>query len=133
MTPSDRRFLFETLAPRIAPPAASLDAAGKAGFLRLVERALAGRPRALQRQFALFLRVLRWAPFLRYGAPLDRLDPERQDAVLRWFHSCPVPILRKGFWGVKTLILMGTYGRPELGPSIGYAPSKRGNDRLKAA
>src|SRR5262245_40591081 len=89
------------------------------------------RPPAVQRQISLFLKVMEWLPALRYGAPLSSLAPAKQDAVLKWFHSCPVPIFRKGFWGMKTLVLLGFYGRPEVYDSIGYRPSKDGNSKLR--
>lgn len=119
------------LSLRIVPETLTLDAGGQARFCALVDKALASRPLAMRAQLQVFLGVLRWLPALRYGAPLERLAPDQQDAALRWFQSNPVGLLRKGFWGVKTLVLMGYYGRPEAGPAIGYTPSLRGNERLR--
>jgi len=130
MKDSDKAFIIGTLAPRIAPGVTQLDERGRGEFLRLVEEAVDSRTALVQRQISLFLSVLRWAPVLRWGAPLDRLDAARQDAALKWFHSCPVPLLRSGFWGVKTLVLLGYYGQPEIGPSLGYRPEKNGNKWL---
>jgi hypothetical protein len=50
----------------------------------------------------------------------------QQDAALRWFHDAPLAPLRHGFWGVKTLIFMGYYGRPEAAAEIGYRPARAG-------
>jgi hypothetical protein len=104
----------------------------RAQMLSLIDDALAARPPAMQRQFGLFLIVLRWAPLLRYLRPLDRLDPRRQDAVLRWFQDCPFQTVRGGFWGVRTLIFIGYYGRPDVGPDVAYFPAADGNAVLHA-
>jgi hypothetical protein len=117
---------------RIAPGIAALDAAGRQDVTRIIENAVAARPPGLRRQLAVFLQILRWLPVLRYARPFDGLDPARQDAVLRWFHDAPVAPLRHGFWGVKTLVYMGYYGRPQVAATIGYRPSLTGNDFLHA-
>ncbi len=118
------------VAARVVPETAALDAAGRARFAAIVGRALAARPPAIRRQLALFLGVLRWAPVARYGAPFDRLAPQRQDAVLRAFMEAPVAKLRGGMWGVRALVFMGYYGQPEVWPALRYAPSFDGNRML---
>lgn len=117
---------------RLAPGLARLDDDGRARARAIIDRAIRGRPPAVRRQLGAFLKVLRWAPAARYGRPFDRLPPTRQDAVLHWFQDAPIAPLRHGFWGVKTLVYMGYYGRPEAGPAIGYRPSRSGNDVLHA-
>lgn len=127
-----RRRFFVALAARIVPESSSLDAEASSRMLALVEDTLSTRPAKTVRELALFLRVLRWLPVLRYGRPLDRLGPAAQDAALRWFQDSPVTLFRKGFWGVKTLVYLGYYGRPEAAPAIGYRPSTNGNLFLHA-
>jgi hypothetical protein len=131
LTPAQRAFLL-AIAPRIAPASSPLTPAAGAAMLSLIEGTLASRTPAMQRQFALFLRVLRWLPCLRYLRPLDRLDGARQDAALRWFQNHPLQVVRGGFWGVRTLLLLGYYGQPATGPSIAYTPSVDGNAVLHA-
>lgn len=80
------------------------------------------RPPGVRRQFALFLKVMRLMPLLRFGRAFDRIPPDRQDRVLRWLEDCPVMKLRQGFWGLKALIFMGYYGQPEVWTEVGYAP-----------
>ncbi|OFV83518.1 MAG: hypothetical protein A2Y78_16415 [Acidobacteria bacterium RBG_13_68_16] len=118
------------VAVRIVPAVADLDAAGRSRFVAIVSKALAERPRPIQHQFGLFLGVLRWAPFLRFGSPFDRLPPEDEDTVLRWFLDAPVAKLRSGFWALRALAFMGYYGQPEVWPSLRYTPSFRGNEML---
>jgi len=125
------RFLL-VVAARVVPAVAGLDEAGQRRFREIVLKALADRPRSVQRQFALFLGVIRWAPLVRYGARFDRLAPERQDAMLGWLMRAPLAKVRGGFWGLRALVFMGYYARPEVWSGIGYAPSFAGNERLHA-
>ncbi len=111
---------------RIAPGLRGLDAAGRRRVAAIVERAVAARPPRVRRQLSAFLHLLRWLPAARYGRPFDRLRGAQQDAVLRWFHDSPLAPFRHGFWGVKTLIFMGYYGRPEAAAEIGYRPARAG-------
>jgi len=130
---TEHRSFIVALARRIVPATAQLDAAGEAKFLQIIEAAIASRPVMVQRQIGLFLSVLRWLPVLRLAGALDKLPPARQDEVLRWFQEAPVPLVRKGFWGLKVLIYMGYYSRPELLAMIRYTPSRHGNQVLHAA
>src|SRR3989339_167214 len=109
---STRQTIFLAIAGRIVPEMAGLDEAARDEALALVERQLAARPEKMGRELALFLNVIRWAPALRYGRPFDRLTPGRQDAVLAWLQDAPDARIRSGFWGLKTLALLGYYRRP---------------------
>lgn len=109
-----------------------MNAAARVHFREIVDHALAARPAAMRRQFGVFLKLVRWSAFFRYGAPLDRLAAERRDAVLRAFQESPIALFRKGFWGLKALVFMGYYARPEVMSSLAYSPSKRGNEMLHA-
>jgi hypothetical protein len=124
-------FLF-IVGARIVPALGDVDDAGRRAVEAILTKAIAARPPALRRQLVLFLNVMRWAPFARYGRPFDRLSGAQQDAVLGWFQDAPIAALRSGFWGVKTLVFMGYYGRPDAGDSIAYRPSRHGNERLHA-
>jgi len=122
MTPS----LFRAVATCVVPEAGRLDAAQWDEMAAIVARAIAARPRALQRQLALFFTLLEWLPLLRYGRRLSRLDAERRARVLDRLQRAPVLLLRRGFWGVRTLILLGYYGRPAAAAAIGYRADARG-------
>ena len=124
--------LLLLIAGRVVPEVAELDSTELKHFMAIVDRALMDRPVELRKQFGSFLGVIRWAPLLRYGMPFDRLNPERQDAVLGWLEDCPVGLLRKGFWGLKSIVFMGYYGRSAAWQEIGYAPSFDSAERLRA-
>jgi hypothetical protein len=129
LSESQWRF-FACVAERVVPAVAELDSAARERSREIVSKALCDRPRSVQRQFALFLAAIRWAPLLRYGSRFDRLGPQHQDAVLRFLMNAPIQKLRSGCWGLRALVFMGYYARPEVWPEIGYAPSFKGNERL---
>lgn len=131
LEPAKEQFLL-TLARRVVPEVVELDERGLGHLTAIIDRALGDRPEEMRTKFATFLGVLRWAPMLRYGAPFDRLRPDRQDAVLRWFENAPVGLLRQGLWGLKSMVFMGYYGRAEAWDEIGYAPSFDSLERLRA-
>ena len=131
LTASERAFLL-AIAPRIVPSSAQMTPDARDAMMALIEETLATRTPAMRRQFSLFLRALRWLPYLRHLRPLDRLDGGRQDAALRWFQDNPLQLVRGGFWGVRTLVLLGYYGQPAHGRVIAYTPSTDGNAVLHA-
>ncbi len=118
--------VFRAVATCVVPEAARLEAAQWDEVEAIVARAIAARPRAVRRQLALFLELLEWLPLLRYGRRLSRLDPARRARVLDVLQRAPMLLLRRGFWGVRTLILMGYYGRPAAAAAIGYRADPRG-------
>jgi hypothetical protein len=131
LTGPQRDFLL-AIAPRIVPASAQLTPAARNAMAALIDGTLASRTPAMRRQFRWFLLALRWLPFFRYMRYLDHLDGSRQDAALRWFQDHPLQLVRGGFWGVRTLLLLGYYGRPAAGASIAYTPSLDGNAVLHA-
>jgi len=130
--PQEKAEFLRVLAARIVPETAELDTVGMSRFFGLIDEALLERPPSVRRQFGIYLGLLRWAPLARFGGPFERLSGDRQDAVLRWFESCPVGLLRAGFWGLKVLIFMGYYGQPETNAVVGYAPQRDGRAGLDA-
>ena len=130
--PQEKAEFLQVLAFRIVPEVSELDGHGKGRFFSIIDDTLQDRGEGVRRQFGVFLGVLRWASLFRYGSPLEKLSPARQDAVLNWFENCPVSLLRKGFWGLKAMVFMGYYGQPETNELVGYAPAIDGRDGLRA-
>jgi len=122
MTPS----VFRAVATCVVPEAGRLDAAQWDEMTAIVARAIAARPRGMQRQLALFFTLLEWLPLLRYGRRLSQLDAVRRARVLHLLQRAPMLLLRRGFWGVRTLMLMGYYGRSAAAAEIGYRADARG-------
>ncbi len=120
------RAVFRALVCTVVPEAASLDEKGWSELERLVQTALGMRPANLQRRVLLFLRFVQWLPVARYGRRFTSLDAQRRARFLSSLQGHPVQLIRLGFWGVRTLALVGYYGRPEAAKAIGYAADARG-------
>lgn len=120
------RAVFRAVATTIIPEAGRLGPDEWEDVEAIIDRALAGRPPRLARQLALLLIVLEWLPLLRYGRRLSRLHPARRLAFLERLETAPLMLVRRGFWGLRTLILMGYYGRPAAAAAIGYRADPQG-------
>lgn len=120
------RPAFRALAETIVPEAATLDEERWREVEAIIERALDARPPAMRRQLVLFIRVLQLIPLVRFGTPFTRLDPARRARVLAGVQRSPLLLVRRGFWGLRTLVFMGYYARPEQGAALGYRADPRG-------
>ncbi len=125
MLPSVRPIL-RAIGATVVPEADRLDEAEWAALERIVADALAVRPRAVRRQLLLFVRLVQWLPLVRYGRRFTQLDAAGRTHFLETLQNSAILLLRRGCWGVRTLLLMGYYGRPEAARAIGYAADPRG-------
>ena len=124
---------FRALAAAIVPSAATLDDAAWRDVEAIVERALASRPPAMRRQLAVFIRLLTVAPLVRWGRRFPALGAARQARFLGAVERAPLLLLRRGFWGLRTLVYMGYYGRPAAAALVGYRADARGWDARRAS
>lgn len=120
------RETFRAVAATVVPDASGLDAEAWAEAEALVEKTLARRPAATQRQLVVFLRVLENLPRLRWGRPFTALGAADRTRVLGAFEHAPLLLLRRGFWGLRTLCYLGYYARPAAHAAIGYRADARG-------
>ena len=122
------RAAFRAVAETVVPEAATLEPAQWDELEAIVAHAVAARPPRVRRQLTLLLHLLEWLPLLRYGRPFSRLDPTRRARLLGAWQTAFLLLLRRGVWGVRTLALMGYYGRPAAAGAIGYRADARGWD-----
>jgi hypothetical protein len=120
------RSRFRALAAAIVPESAGLDENGWTELESIVETALSKRPAGMRRQLALFVRALDFLPRFRWLRPFSALGPERKARFLQRVQSSRVLLVRRGFWGLRTLVYMGYYARPEAYAEIGYDAQLRG-------
>jgi hypothetical protein len=120
------RGIFRAVGTTVVPEAARLSETEWAESEATVESALAARPLRMQRQLVLLLRVIEWLPLIRYGRRFSQLDPQRRTRFLAALQDAPVLLLRRGVWGLRTLCLMGYYGRAAAAREIGYRGDPRG-------
>ena len=116
---SSVRPILRAIGTTVVPEAVQLDDTGWLAVERIITTALALRPPALRRQLLIFVRLIEWAPLLRYGKRFSRLDATRRTRFLTGLENASLLALRRGFWGLRTLVFMGYYGRPEAAREVG--------------
>jgi len=117
---------FRALAAALVPEAEDLDEAGWRGVETVVDDALATRPASLRRQLVLFIRLLSWISLARFGQRLRSLDAGRRARLLTSFERSRWLVLRRGFWGLRALVFLGYWGRPEAAAAVGYRARPEG-------
>lgn len=127
------RDVFRAIAVTVVPEAGRLDAAGWADVERLVEKTLEPRPASVKRQLRLLIRAIGLLALLRRGKPFTSLSPEERTAFLSALENAPLVLLRRGFWGIRTLVYLGYYARPEAGAEIGYRAHPHGWEARRMA
>ena len=126
------RDTFRAIAVTVVPDASALDESGWNDLDALVEKTLARRPPAMRRQLVLFVRAIEHLPRLRWGRPFTALSPDERTRVLSGLEHAPLLLLRRGFWGLRTLVFLGYYARPEAAAAIGYRADARGWEARRA-
>lgn len=120
------RESFRTVARTIVPEAETLDDAGWNELEQIIDRALASRSPSLRRQLRVLVRAIDFLPILRFGRTFRSLDATRRTRFLLALQDSPLLLVRRGFWGLRTLVFMGYYGRPAAAAAIGYRASLLG-------
>lgn len=120
------RRTFRAVARTVVPETATLDDAGWMRLESIVEQALAERPARMRRQLVVFIRLIDWMSVPRHGRRFAALGVEARTALLQRLQDSPVLLLRRGFWGLRTLVYMGWYAQPATAEHLGYAAHLRG-------
>ena len=106
------RPVFRAIAQAMVPASQRYDEAAWRAMEGVVEGALSARPVRLQQQLVTFLRLANVLAVPLSGRTLVRLAPNDRERVLHRFERAPVALLRRGVWGLRTLIFMGHYTNP---------------------
>jgi hypothetical protein len=117
---------MRAIAEAVIPEAARLTEQEWAEAQAIIDHALAQRPHRIRRQVRLLLRSIDMLAWLRRGRRLHRMPLDARTRFLRSIENSPILLIRRGFWGVRTLVLMGYYARPEAAAAIGYRADPRG-------
>jgi hypothetical protein len=125
--------VFRAIAETIVPEAAQLSAADWIAANAVIDHALAQRPPALVHQLSSFITLIDLFSILRFGRRFSKLSPPRRYQLLHAIEQSRVAVLRKGMWGLRTLMFMGFYARPSAADAIGYRAHAEGWSRLKRA
>jgi hypothetical protein len=122
------RETYRAITRAVVPASADLDEAGWRRAEQIVDAALLDRPASVRRQLVLFVKGLGAMALLRHGRSLSRLEPETARAFLRGFERSRLLLIRRGFWGIRTLAYMGYYGQKTVRDRLGYAADPGGWD-----
>ena len=125
-TLSSVRHILRAVTTTVVPESATLDESGWTELEGVIARALADRDERVGRQLGAFLRLIQVIPLTRYGQPFTRLSAKRRTAFLESIERSPVMLIRRGFWGLRTLIFMGYYTREDVAAAIGYRAHRDG-------
>lgn len=94
----------------------------------VVRNALAARPPRVRRQIFLFVRLILLAARARHRHGFAALDRARATALLEGLAASRMLLLRRGVWGLRTLVMMGWYTNPSVIAALGYHASAAGWD-----
>lgn len=120
------RPAFRAIARTVVPETAELSEPAWTQLEAIVEHALGQRPPRVRRQVSALIRLIEWMALARHGRPFSRLDAERRTRLLRSLQDGRVLLLRRGVWGLRTLVFMGYYAHPDAAARIGYRAALRG-------
>lgn len=120
------RLPFRAAAKAFIPELADAPPATWERLEATVERTLDDRPAAMRRQLVLFLRCLDLLALLRHGRRLTRLPAAQRTRLLEGLSRASLLPIRRGVWGLRTLVQMGYYTQPEVQAAIGYRASAAG-------
>jgi len=126
MTSSMLPSPFRALARAIVPETARLDETGWLHLEDIIEENLADRPEKLRDQLRLFIKVAGFLPRLRYGRAIESLSEEQRTRYLESLQDFPLLLIRRGFWGLRTLVYMGFYCQDDVRRGIGYGATAAG-------
>jgi hypothetical protein len=91
-----------------------------------IAHVLSSRPARLRRQLDLLLWLIAVIGRIRFMGALRDVSADRRQRFLLALQRAPLPLLRRGVWGIRTLVLMGYYTRPHVTRALGYRADARG-------
>jgi hypothetical protein len=124
--PASLQAPFRALTITMVPDAAALDEKAWRDVDASIAHALAKRPPAVRRQLALLIRILDTLPLLRWGRRFRHLGAGRRTRFLDAMQYSPLLLLRRGVWGLRTLVFLAYYTRPDVQLKLGYQATPRG-------
>jgi hypothetical protein len=117
---------FRALAVTFVPEARLLARAEWAELERIVAEAASERSPRQRWQLRLLTRLVDWLPLLRYRRRFAFLHPRQRTRVLERLQDSRLALLRRGIWGLRTLVLLGYYARSAAAAEIGCRANVRG-------
>lgn len=125
LSPSIRRT-FRVAARVMSPEAAPSTEDEWAECEGLIALRLADLPVNRRRQMLGFVQALPALSAALTGRTFARLPATRALTLLHRLEASPVAALRRGVWGLRTLVFAGVYGRPATAIATGWRPHNDG-------
>ena len=120
------RSILRAIAATVVPETTSQDERAWLEMEAVIARVVSSRSPHIQKQIVTFLRLVQTLPVTRYGRRFTSLAPRQRTALLGSLERSWLLALRRGFWGVRSLIFMGYYTRRDVAESIGYRAAADG-------
>ena len=117
---------FRSVAVSFVPELGSADERVWATVERTIDSALGARHSALGEQVRMFIKVIDLLARLRFGRGVHRLEPGQVGRLMGALERAPFRLIRRGVWGLRTLVLMAYYTQPEVVASLGYRADRAG-------
>ena len=111
---------FELLQETLVPRSIAFTQEERERSRALVNGLLSSQPVTIVAKIRLFMILIEVFSLITQTKAFDRLAQEDKKKVLQAFFESPVPLLRKGFWGLNTLARLGVYGQASLHQELGY-------------
>ena len=120
---------FRPVATAFVPELGTADERVWAALERGMDSALGARHSALGEQVRVFIKIIDLLARLRFGRGVHRLGPEQVGRLMGALERAPFRLIRRGVWGLRTLVLMGYYTQPEVIGGLGYRADRAGWER----
>lgn len=114
---------FEALQHCLVPRSRNFTESQKKESVQLVNHFLSHKP-SVHFKLSFFLFLIDLVSIFFGGRTFTNLSEVRQNKVMNFFFDSPIPLLRKGFWGLNALIKMSVYGQKSVYDDIGYHQRK---------
>ncbi len=124
--PASLRRALRPLARAFLPEAAAFSDHDWQAMADLVAGTLAAKPPRLLRQLGLFVRIIELLALLHHRRGLETISDHQLRTLLESLERSPLLLIRRGVWGLRTLVFMGYYTRPEAAVAIGYRATTAG-------
>ena len=118
--------LFRSLTVTVVPEANSLSESEWSVLSAVIDQALGSRPPAVRKQLSAFISLIRMITFARHAKSFTVLSSQQRYGLLHSLETSRIAVFRKGMWGLRTVLMMGFYARPDVASAIGYRADRRG-------
>jgi len=111
---------FEAIQNCVVPRSKTFTSQERSRSKKLINQVLQSQDETSKKKLTLFIILIDVAALIFHARLFRHISQTKQTLLLTKFFDSPVPILRKGFWGLNTLARLGVYGQKELHDEIGY-------------